>query len=54
MIELERLELILANCPHLSAQFVFGSLEFLERPPGKLDDHVITPGRVFFQRAFPP
>ena len=44
----------LAHRPHLGSEPVLGPLELFKGPPGKLDHHVISRRRVFFQAPVPP
>ena len=39
----------LADCAHLCAELILGTLEFFERPAGKFDDDVIAGRNIFVQ-----
>ena len=41
----------LAHRAHLSAQLILHALEFFKGPAGELDDHVVSVGDIFIQRA---
>ena len=44
----------LADCPHLCAQLVFNTFEFLKGPAGEFNHDILTRRRVFFECSIPP